>query len=126
MTKIIGLICVGVLLGVSLAASADSGVEEIWQCTLKEGKKIENAMAANTAWVKWVNTNVAGGGIQSVTATAVVGDMSSFIFIDSFPSLESWAAMKTALESPEGKKVEAAINEVVECTENRVYRSTPN
>ena len=63
MTKIIGLICVGVLLGVSLAASADSGVEEIWQCTLKEGKKIEDAMAANTAWVKWVNTNVAGGDI---------------------------------------------------------------
>ena len=126
MTKIIGLICVGVLLGISVAANADSGVEEIWQCTLKEGKKIEDAMAANTAWVKWVNTNVAGGGIQSLTATAIVGDMSSFIFIDSFPSLESWAAMKTALESPDGKKVEAAINEVVQCTENRVYRSTPN
>ncbi len=126
MTKIIGLICVGVLLGISVAANADSGVEEIWQCTLKEGKKIEDAMAANTDWVKWVNTNVAGGGIQSLTATAIVGDMSSFIFIDSFPSLESWAAMKTALESPEGKKVEAAINEVVQCTENRVYRSTPN
>jgi hypothetical protein len=126
MTKIIGLVCVGLLLGVSLAAGADSGVEEIWQCTLKKGKKIEEAMAANTAWVKWVNVNIAGGGIQSSTATPIVGDMSSLIFIDSFPSLESWAAMKTALESPEGKKVEAAINEVVECTENRVYRSTPN
>ena len=126
MSKIRGLILAGIVLGIGLAANANSRVDEVWQCTLKDGKTIEEVKAANSAWVKWANANVAGGDIQSSTVTTIVGDTSSFIFVDSYPSLESWAATKAAFDSPEGEAVEDAINETADCNQNRLYRSTPN
>ena len=126
MSKIRGLILAGIVLGICMAANADSRVDEVWQCTLKDGKTIEEAKTTNTAWLKWANANVAGGDIQSSTVTSIVGDTSRFIYVDSYPSLESWAATKAAFDSPEGRAVEAAINELADCSENRLYRSTPN
>ena len=126
MSKIRGLILAAIVLGICMVANADSRVDAVWQCTLKDGKTIEEAKTADTAWLKWANANVAGGDIQSSTVSTIVGDASSFIFVDSYPSLESWGATKAAFDSPEGKAVEAAIEEVADCSENRLYRSTPN
>lgn len=126
MSTIRGLILGGIVLGIGLAATANSRVDEVWQCTLKDGKTIEEVKTANSAWVKWANANVAGGDIRSSTVTTIVGDTSSFIFVDSYPSLDSWAAAKAAFDSPEGKALEDAINEAADCNQNRLYRSTPN
>ena len=65
-----------------------------------------------------------GGGINSRAVTPLVGDMGSFIFVDSFPNLGSWADTKAVMNSGEGQKIEAALEEVSDCTSNRLYTST--
>ena len=105
-------------------ASADTHIEEVWDCSLREGKTIAQANGLNANWIKYVNKNVKGGGINSRIVTPLVGDMGSFIFVDSFPNLGSWAETKELMSSGEGQKIEAAIDEVSDCTSNRLYTST--
>jgi hypothetical protein len=105
-------------------ASADTHIEEVWDCSLREGKTIAQVNSLNANWIKYVNKNVKGGGINSRIVTPLVGDMGSFIFVDSFPNLGSWAETKELMSSGEGQKIEAAIDEVSDCTSNRLYTST--
>ncbi len=43
---------------------------------------------------------------------------------NSDPSLESWAAAKSALDdTKEGEAIQVALNEVAECADNRFYAS---
>jgi hypothetical protein len=105
-------------------ANADTHVEEVWDCTLEEGKTMEQVNAINVKWVKFINKKVKGGGIDSRSVTPLVGDFSSFFFVDSFPNLQSWADAKAAMESKEGQKLDAAFDEVSECSSNSLYTST--
>ena len=43
------------------------------------------------------------------------------MFVDSFPSLESWAAVDRAMETDEGKKVQAGLNALLDCSENELH-----
>jgi hypothetical protein len=67
---------------------------------------------------------VEGGGINSRTVSPLVGDMGTFIFVDSFPNLSSWADTKAVMQSSEGQMIEAQIEGVSDCTSNRLYTST--
>jgi hypothetical protein len=53
-----------------------------------------------------------------------LGDSTGFMFADTFPSRKAWAASKDAIESPEGKAVEAGFEGIFKCSENRLYKST--
>ncbi len=106
------------------SAGAEEHIEEVWECTLIEGKTMERVNSINAGWVKYVNKNVEGGNISSRTVTPLVGDMESFFFVDSFPNLGSWADTKEVMRSGEGQKIEAALEEVAACTSNRLYGST--
>jgi len=47
-----------------------------------------------------------------------------FQFVDSFPSLESWAAYLTAIEFiTEGIAINAEVREAADCTESRLYKA---
>jgi hypothetical protein len=105
-------------------ASAETHIEEVWDCSLREGKTIAQVSSRNANWIKYVNKNVKGGGINSRIVTPLVGDMGSFIFVDSFPNLGSWAETKELMSSGEGQKIEAAFDEVTNCSSNRLYTST--
>jgi hypothetical protein len=105
-------------------ANADTHIEEVWECTLSEGKTMAQVNAINGNWVKYANKNVKGGGIKSRSVSPLVGDMGTFIFVDSFPNLGSWADTKEAMRSSEGQKIEAELEGVAECTSNRLYTST--
>ena len=105
-------------------ANAGTHVEEVFDCKLKEGKTMEEVNSANAKWLEFVNKNVKGGNISSRAVTPLVGDFGSFFFVDSFPDLTSWAAMKAAVGTEEGMKVEAGILDIVECSSNRLYNST--
>jgi hypothetical protein len=106
------------------SANATTHIEEVWECTLTEGKTMTQVNAINANWVNYANKNVKGGGISSRTVSPLVGDMGTFIFVDSFPNLSSWADAKEAMQSSEGQKIEAELEEVSECTANRLYTST--
>ena len=109
--------------GACLVANAESMIVEVWQCTLNDDKTIEQVHATNAAWLKFANSNVDGGEISSSVVIAVVGQADSFLFVDTFPSMEYWADAKTVMSS-EGSEYEAAINETATCTSNNLYEST--
>jgi hypothetical protein len=99
---------------------------EVYDCTLEEGKTAEDAHAANSKWLKWVNENVANGKVTSSSGTAVVGDTKAFLWIDSYPDLATWSATKTALDSKEGKEaLKDLFKGLTDCKENRLWKLTP-
>ena len=122
MKKLLSGVCVAlVTLCLSGIAAADS-IAESWTCEVKEGKKIEDVQATNSKWLKWVNAHVKGGGITSSVGTAVVGNTQSFIFVDTYPNLATWAAAKDALDSDAGDELDDLFEDVSECSENRLWK----
>jgi hypothetical protein len=123
---IVKFVTVVAMLGIWATAAADTSYREVWTCKIAEGKTIDDVRAANSGWVKFINENVDGGGITSHIVTSVVGDASegSFIYVDSFPTLESWAAAKSATEgNEEGEAIDEALGEAAECSENRLLEA---
>ena len=104
-------------------ASADP-VIDIWTCKLKEGATAEESQAAGTKWVASVRELTGNDEITSSWVWAVVGDTNQFMWIDSYPSLEVWAAAQTAMDnSEEFEAIGAELDETSTCSGNRLYRS---
>ncbi len=117
----------GILFGVCttvIADTSDTATVEIWNCTLNDGKTMDDVATANGKWVKFMNANVEGGDIHSYGQTAMVGDQATFLYIDVFPDMKAWIAGKAAIDSEEGKALEAELNKVASCTSNSLYSST--
>lgn len=102
-------------------ATADS-IAESWTCKVKDGKKIEDVQATNSKWLKLVNANVEGGGITSAIGTAVVGNAETFIFVDTYPDLATWAAAKDFMDSDAGDELNDLFEDVSSCSENRLWK----
>ena len=99
---------------------------EVHNCKLEEGKTAEDAHAANSKWLKWVNENVDAGEVTSSSGTAVVGNSKAFLWIDTFPDLATWSATQTALDSKEGKEaLKDLFKGITDCKENRLWKLTP-
>jgi hypothetical protein len=120
-TLLLGAFVTLVTLFLSGIAAADS-IAETWTCEVKEGKSIEDVQATNRKWLKWINAHVEGGGITSSIGTAVVGNIETFIFVDTYPNLATWAAAKDVLDSDEGDEIEDLFEDVSECSENRLWK----
>ena len=119
----------GILFGVCTAVVADTGdtaTVEIWTCTLKDGKTMDDVATANGKWVKFMNANVEGGNVQSFAQTAVVGNQGTFLYIDVFPDMKAWIASKTAITSEEGNAIDTELEETASCASNSLYSSTEN
>ena len=99
---------------------------QVFNCKLEEGKTAEDAHAANSKWLKWVNENAANGKVTSSSAVAVVGNNKTFLWIDTYPDLATWSATQTALDSKEGKEaLKDLFKGITDCTENRLWKNTP-
>ena len=123
LTKIMTLV---VTIGICSVTNANSGYRAVNSCILIDGKTIDDVRVANSKWVEFVNENVEGGDITSHIITSVVGDMTpgKFQFVDSFPTLESWAAHLTAIESiAEGIAIDAEVREAADCNESQLYKA---
>jgi len=112
---------VGVSLFITTVASADSVIES-WQCELKDDAKYEDVQAINSKWLKWVNDNTEGGEITSSLGKPVVGALTKFLFVDSYPDMATWAAAKEALDSDAADELDEIFEDVMECKENRLWR----
>jgi hypothetical protein len=123
MKRIITAIVASLLLGVSGIAAADP-VTMVWTCTLNDGVTAEKSQAVGKKWVALVRKMTGNDEITSSWVTAVVGEMGHFMWVDTYPSLEVWAAVQTAWANAEEA---AAIEEELEanetCSKNRLYRS---
>ncbi len=117
----IKLLSLFILTGFCLTASASTRINEVWTCTVNKGKTIDDVKMANHKWVKYVNKAVKGGDIQSYVATTIVGERKNFVYVDSFPSMESWTAQKAAMGKDAGKKLEEFLSTVAKCQSNSLY-----
>lgn len=122
MKKVIAVMLASLLLGVSGVTLADS-VTMVWTCTLNDGKTAEESQATGKKWVAFVRNLTGNDKITSSWVSAIVGDAENFLWVDSYPSLEVWAAAQTAVENsdeyaPIGEELDA--NET--CSGSRLYR----
>ena len=123
MKRIITATVASLLLGVSGIATADP-VTMVWTCTLNDGVTAEQSQAAGKKWVALVRKRTGNDEITSSWVTAVVGEIGPFMWVDTYPSLEVWAAVQNDWPNSEE---EAALDEELEanetCSKSRLYRS---
>ena len=120
------LLTIFAVISVCTIAIADTRIDEVFTCQLSDGKTMDDVREVNSRWVKFMNANVEGGNISSDIVTTIVGDTTPgrFIFVDSFPSLESWTEAKSATAGdPEGEAIDAGLGAVAECSDSRLYSS---
>jgi len=110
-------------LGLSGAAFADNYVE-VWTCTLEDDKTVEDVQTANTVWLAYVHENISED-ITSSVLTSVVGDSTGFVFVDSFPDLDTWARAKTRLDSDEADELDDLFDDIFDCSENSLHKVSP-
>lgn len=120
------------LAGCALAFNvlAETVVDEVWTCKVKEGKTIEDVYAANEQWVAHMNGALDVGEIKSGTVTPIVGDQGQFLFVDTYPNLAAWAKADEYQNSDAGEAAMEAIDDALEaaadCDSNRLYKYTSN
>ena len=109
---------------IALADAGDDRIVEMWQCELKEGQKMEDVKANNTKWLAMTRKAAASDDVRSYALNTVVGDLTKFVFVDTFPDMAAWSAAKSAEKSDAGDAIEAAFEELMECTKNQLFKST--
>jgi hypothetical protein len=105
-----------------LADAGDTQVVEVWQCTIKEGKTADEVAAHNAKWLAFVRQTNAD--INSYGMERVVGESGSFMFADIYPDLQTWGAVKSALDSEAGEAFDQGFGELLDCESNQLYKST--
>ena len=98
-------------------------IVEFWKCELKDGKEMKDVEANNSKWLALARKTVGSDEVNSYLLTTVVGDQTKFWFADVFPSMAAWSAQKSADETDEGKAIEAMFEELLDCSDNRLYES---
>jgi hypothetical protein len=124
MKKIFWIPLLLIVPGITLAAENDSRIAETYQCDLKDGKTMEEVQAVNVRWLANARKQAGTDGVNSYAFEPIVGDQTKFVFIDSYPDLAAWAAAKSADQTEEGKAIEAAFGDLMECEKNRLWKST--
>ena len=68
--------------------------------------------------------DAASDDVRSYALSTVVGNLTKFVFADTYPNMAAWSAAKSAADSDEGKAIEATFENLMECTKNRLFEST--
>ena len=124
-TRMILIAATGLL---ATVAHAETHTLQLWTCKLNSGKTLAEVQAVDAKWVKFINAKVKGGGIHSAVVTPVTGtdNLDQFMFLDTYPSVESWAAQQTVMATPEGVALLAEFDAVTKCTTGNLYSSNEN
>lgn len=107
----------------SVLADDHEAIVELWKCELKEGKKMEDVEANNSKWLALAKKSAGTEKVSSFLMTTVVGDQTKFVFADVYPDMATWSSQKSAEETEEGKAIEATFDELIDCSDNRLYKS---
>ena len=110
----------------SVYANSDSRIVQVWSCTLKEGKTVEDLQSIHAKWKTWANKQSYGGGIEARIATPVVSsNMGAVLAIDVYPTMEAYAGdVKAFYGGKEGQSLLNDYNEVAVCNSNALYSET--
>ena len=109
----------------STIAHAETRTLQLWTCTVNTGKTLADVQAVDSKWVKFINGKVKGGDIHSSVVTPITGNgnLDQFMFLDSYPSIETWAAQQTVMATPEGVALLAEFDAVSKCSAGNLYSS---
>ena len=120
------LIALAILLMVSISASADTRLVQVWTCTLNEGKTLEDLNAVHGKWLAWANRQSYGGDILGSIAVPTISDnLNVVLIIDSYPDRTTFGADSDAyFVTAEGQTLEAEYEAVASCSSNAVYSET--
>ena len=105
-------------------ADSHERVVVIWHCTLNDGQTMEGVNETNSKWVQLMNEKIEGGDVHSYVLTTIVGDQGGFMYVDSFPSLTAWQAVRGVMESDEGKALEESFDALADCSKNSLHQAT--
>lgn len=103
---------------------ANTSIVDVWTCKLNPGKTMKDAGTVNEKWAKFMNAHVKGGGINSYDLSPLVGDQGHFLYVDSYPNLQSWASSEKVMENKEGKALLKEIQAIAKCSKNSLYSAT--
>jgi len=107
-----------------LADNHDTAVVEMWKCKLKDGKTMEEVQAVNKRWLAMTRKVAGNDEINSYSLETVVGDLTIFGFADAYPDMATYAKVKAAEDTEEGEAIDDAFDALMDCTDNRLYKST--
>jgi len=123
MKRFLTVTVASLLLGMSGIAAADS-VSMVWTCALNDGVTAEQSQATGKKWVALARKLAGNDEITSSMVTAVVGSTESFMWVDSYPSLEVWAAVQSAwADSAEAATLDGEFQANETCSQSRLYQS---
>lgn len=115
--KIFVALITSVLLALSAVVSADP-VTVVFTCELNDGKTKEDAMAVNAKWLKWARATGGSDEITSSYVSTLVGELGSFMWVDTYPDITTWGKVTDA----DSSELDAEFDEVNSCSGNRMYR----
>ena len=121
MKKVLSITLFALTLVIASGSVIADSVVVAYNCELKEGKKAVDVQAINSKWLAAVRTNV-NKDITSSMGTAIVGDFETFLFVDSYPDLNTWAATQTWLDSDAANDLDNMFDETAKCTKNRLWK----
>ena len=79
-----------------LADNHDTSIVEMWKCSLKDGKTMEEVQAVNKRWLAMTRKVAGTEEINSYSLETVVGDLTIFGFADASPDMATYAKVKAA------------------------------
>ena len=110
------------MLMASFSVNADTRLEQVWTCTMKDGNTIEELSAVHGKWLAWANKQTHGGDIRGYVVSSLVGaEFSVVLLIDSYPDLATYAADIDAYYAAEGQALDAEYDAVSSCTSSALY-----
>jgi hypothetical protein len=110
------------MLMASFSVNADTRLEQVWTCTLNDGKTLEDLSAIHGKWLAWANKQAFGGDIRGYVATPFVGaEFSVVLLIDSYPDLVTYAADIAAYYAEVGQALDAEYDAISSCTSSALY-----
>ena len=107
-----------------LADNHDTAIVEMWKCSLKDGKTMEEVQAVNKRWLAMTRKVAGAEDINSYSLETVVGDLTIFGFADAYPDMATYAKVKAAEDTEEGEAIDAEFDALMDCSDNRLYKST--
>ncbi len=123
MKKVLILALLLIIPGIGMADNHGEVVVEMWKCELKDGKEMKDVEATNQKWLAMTRKTTGSEDVQSFMMNPVVGTLTKFVFADVYPDMATWAKVKSAEETEEGQAIEASFNDLMDCTDNRLYES---
>jgi hypothetical protein len=124
MKKIVSSVLFTLAIAVTSGSVFADSVINAYTCKLKDGKTKEDVQAANSTWLKWVRANV-NDKIESAFGQQIVGDQDMFLFADTYPDLNTWAATQTALDGDAANELDDLFKELIDCSQNRLWKFEP-